>query len=81
MMGMIDSKKKSIVIVNVNADAFISYGLSKVTSEILTQSKTLRITSITEPELKINPNIAYYDVTAEIWNSFEAEDYNSVKIE
>ena len=77
LMGMVDSKKKAIVI--VNADASISYDLSKITSEILTDSKTLRITSIPEPELKINPNIEYYDVTAEIWNPFEADDYNLIK--
>jgi hypothetical protein len=63
----------------VNAEASMSYDLSKVTSEIVTESKTLRITFILEPELKINPNIEYCDVTADIWNPFEAEDYNLVK--
>ena len=77
MMGMVDSKKKAIVI--VNAEASMSYDLSKVTSEIVTESKTLRITFILESELKINPNIEYCDVTADIWNPFEAEDYNLVK--
>jgi hypothetical protein len=64
MMGMVDSKKKAIVI--VNAEASISYDLSKVTSEIRTESKTLRITYIPEPELKINPNIEYYDVCGKV---------------
>ncbi|MFT5892149.1 MAG: hypothetical protein ACI9Y7_002259 [Dokdonia sp.] len=77
MMGMVDSKKKAIVI--VNAEASMSHDLSKVTSEIVTESKTLRITFILESELKINPNIEYCDVTADIWNPFEAEDYNLVK--
>ncbi len=69
--------KKALVV--VNAEATISYDLSKITSEILEESKTVRIISIPEPELKINPNIEYYDVTQEYFNQFEAKDYNIIK--
>lgn len=69
--------KKALVI--VNAEATISYDLSKITSEILEESKTVRIISIPEPELKINPNIEYYDVSQEYLNQFDAKDYNIIK--
>lgn len=71
------STKKALVV--VNAEASISYDLSKITSEILTESKTVRITSIPEPELKINPNIEYYDVSQDYLNQFEAKDHNIIK--
>ena len=69
--------KKALVV--VNAEATISYDLRKITTEILKDSKTVRITSIPEPELKINPNIEYYDVTQDYLNQFEAKDYNIIK--
>ncbi|EDM43577.1 hypothetical protein SCB49_08303 [unidentified eubacterium SCB49] len=71
------AKKKALVI--VNASATISYDLSEITSEILQESKTVRITSIPEPELKIYPEIEYYDVTQDYLNQFEARDYNIIK--
>lgn len=71
------AKKKALVV--VNADASINYDLSKITSEILPESKTVRITSIPAPQLKINPSIEYYDVTQDYFNQFEAKDYNIIK--
>ncbi len=71
------SNKKALVV--INAEATISYDLSKITSEILKESKTVRIISIPEPELKINPNIEYYDVTQDYLNQFDAKDYNIIK--
>ncbi len=71
------STKKALVV--VNAEASISYDLSKITPEILAESKTVHITSIPEPELKINPNIEYYDVSQDYLNQFDAKDYNIIK--
>jgi len=39
----------------------------------------LKITQIPEPELNINPDIKYYDVTQDYLNQFEAKDYNKIK--
>lgn len=77
LMGLVDSKKKALIV--VNAEASISYDLSKINTEILKKEKTVRITKIPEPELNINPNIEYYDVTQEYLNQFKAEDYNEIK--
>jgi len=77
LFGFLDAKKKAIVV--VNATATISYDLSLITSEISEENKTVTITHIPEPELTINPNIEYYDVTQDYLNQFEASDYNKIK--
>jgi len=77
LMGLVDANKKAIII--VNAEAFISYDLSKVETQIDEDKKTVYIVSIPKPELKINPNIEYYDVTQDYLNQFSAEDYNIIK--
>ncbi len=35
--------------------------------------------NIPAPEIKINPDFEYYDVTADYLNPFQAEDYNLIK--
>ena len=79
LMGFIDANKKALVV--VNAEATISYDLSKITTEIDEATKTVTIKNIPEPELKINPNIEYYDVSQDYFNKFEAKDYNTINAE
>lgn len=74
---MFSSNKKALVV--VNAKATIAYDLSKVETTIDESNKTVTIVSIPEPELTINPNIEYYDVTQDYFNQFEAADYNKIK--
>lgn len=76
-MDVLSASKKALVV--VNAEATIAYDLSKVTTEIDQNTRTVRITYIPEPELKINPNIEYYDVQQDYLNQFEASDYNIIK--
>lgn len=76
-VDVLSASKKALVV--VNADASIAYDLSKVTTEIDELTKTVRILSIPEPELKINPNIEYYDVQQDYLNQFDAADYNIIK--
>jgi hypothetical protein len=71
------ARKKALVI--VNAEAFISYDLRKIETQIDQENKTVTISKIPEPELKINPNIEYYDVQQDYLNQFEASDYNIIK--
>ncbi len=71
------ARKKALVI--VNAEASISYDLHKVEKKVDTETKTVYITFIPEPELKIHPSIEYYDVTQDYLNQFEAADYNIIK--
>tara|TARA_R110002072_G_scaffold43647_3_gene122471 strand:- start:623 stop:1234 length:612 start_codon:yes stop_codon:yes gene_type:complete len=74
---LITADKKALVV--VNAEVTVGYDLSLVKFEINEDTKTLRIISIPEPEIKINPDFEYYDVTADYLNQFNAEDYNKIK--
>ena len=74
---LITADKKALVV--VNAEVTVAYDLSLVKFEIDEATKTLRIISIPEPEIKINPDFEYYDVTADYLNQFNAEDYNKIK--
>ncbi|SRX76245.1 DUF4230 domain-containing protein [Aequorivita antarctica] len=77
LYGMFDARKKALVV--VNAKASIAYDLSKVNTTVDETTKTVTITNIPEPELSINPNIEYYDVTQDYLNQFSASDYNKIK--
>ena len=73
---LISARKKALVV--VNADVTIAYDLRKITYELDEETKTLHIRSIPEPEIKINPDLEYYDVQADYLNPFEAKDYNTI---
>lgn len=74
---LITADKKALVV--VNAEVFIAYDLSKISFELDEANKTLTISSIPEPEIKLNPDFEYYDVTADYLNPFSAGDYNQIK--
>ena len=76
--GLFDARKKALVVVNANAT--IAYDLSKVETKVDQTTKTVTIVSIPEPEISINPNIEYYDVTQDYLNQFTASDYNKIKL-
>ena len=69
--------KKALVV--VNAEVAVVYDLKKINFEVDEATKTLRILNLPEPEIKINPDFEYYDVTADYFNPFSAEDYNKIK--
>lgn len=68
--------KKAIVV--VNAEVSVAFDLSKVVFDVDKKSKTLTIVSIPDEEIKINPDIKYYDITSSTFNEFTGEDYNKV---
>lgn len=71
------SEKKAVVI--ANADVSIAYDLSLIEFKVDEANKTLQIISIPKEEIKINPNLEYYDVQSDYLNPFKAEDYNKIK--
>ena len=73
----IQQTKKAIVV--VNAEVSIAYDLSKLDYEIDENNKILRIKTIPEEEISINPDLEYYDIQSNFLNPFEAEDYNAIK--
>jgi hypothetical protein len=74
---LITADKKALVV--VNAEITVAYDLSKIVFEVDAANKTLHIKSIPEPEIKINPDFEYYDVTSDYLNQFDASDYNKIK--
>ncbi len=74
---LITADKKALVV--VNAEVTVAYDLSEVDFEVDEENKTLYVKSVPEPEIKINPDFEYYDVTADYLNQFDASDYNKIK--
>jgi len=74
---LITADKKALVV--VNAEVTVAYDLAKIKFRIDEKTRTLRILSIPEPEIKMNPDFEYYDVTADYLNQFKADDYNKIK--
>ena len=63
----------------MNADVTVAYDLRLIDFEIDEATKTVKINSMPEAEIKLNPDFEYYDVTADYLNQFDAADYNKIK--
>ncbi|MGO4921345.1 DUF4230 domain-containing protein [Maribacter spongiicola] len=74
---LLRAEKKALVV--VNADVTVAYDLRKVDFEIDEATKTVKIKSIPDAEINLNPDFEYYDVTADYLNQFDAADYNKIK--
>ncbi len=74
--GMLSFKKKALLI--VNADVTVSYDLRQVKYDIDEKNKTITILNIPKEEIKINPDIKFYDVEQSKFNAFTGEDYNKI---
>jgi len=74
---LLSVEKKALVI--VNAEVTIAYDLSKISFEVDEVNKRLIIMSVPNQEIKINPDLEYYDVQADYLNPFGAKDYNDIK--
>lgn len=68
--------KKALVV--INADVTVSFDLSKVTYDVDEKNKKLTITNIPKEEIKISPDIKYYDTESSSFNEFTGEDYNKI---
>jgi hypothetical protein len=68
--------KKALVV--INADVTVSFDMSKVKYDIDAKNKTVTITNIPEEEIKISPDIKYYDTESSTFNEFSGEDYNKI---
>jgi len=77
LSNLFKSEKKALVV--VNADVTVAYDLSMIEYEIDEENKVLNIISIPKEEIKISPDLEYYDVESGYFNAFEAEDYNKIK--
>lgn len=77
--NLLTTKKRALVV--VNAEVSIAYDLSKVSFEVDQEKKTLYITKIPEAEVKISPDIEYYNTSGDYLNPFDAQDINKIKRE
>jgi len=76
MMDMLSFEKKALVI--VNADVTVSYDLHQMKYDIDEANKTITIVSIPKEEIKISPDIQFYDVEQSQMNPFTGDDYNKI---
>lgn len=76
LMNLVSFEKKAIVI--VNADVTVAYDLHQMKYDIDEVNKTITITNIPKEEIKISPDIKYYNVQQSQMNPFTGEDYNKV---
>jgi hypothetical protein len=66
----------NIANVNRNKNYFRQY--FKVKYDIDAKNKTVTITNIPEEEIKISPDIKYYDTESSTFNEFTGDDYNKI---
>lgn len=73
---LISFDKKALVV--INADVTVGFDLSKVKYDINARNKTVTITNIPQEEIKISPDIKYYNVDQSTFNEFTGDDYNKI---
>lgn len=76
LMDMLSFEKKALVV--VNADVTVAYDLHKIKYDIDEKNKTITIVSIPKEEIKISPDIQFYDVEQSKLNPFTGDDYNKI---
>jgi len=76
LMDYISFEKKALVV--VNSDVSVAYDLRQMKYEIDDKDKTITILSIPKEEIKISPDIQYYDIEQSQFNQFEGEDFNKI---
>lgn len=77
LMDLISFDKKILIV--ANADVTVSYDLHKIVYDIDEANKKVTIKSIPEAEVKIYPNLKYYDVTQSQVNPFNTDDVNKIQ--
>jgi lipopolysaccharide export LptBFGC system permease protein LptF len=76
LLDMVSFEKKALII--VNADVTVSYDLHLIKYDIDDVNKTITILYIPKEEIKISPNIQFYDVEQSKLNPFTGDDYNKI---
>ncbi|OUD35985.1 DUF4230 domain-containing protein [Flavobacterium sp. FPG59] len=76
LMDMLSFEKKALVV--VNADVTVAYDLHLMKYDIDSINKIITIVSIPKEEIKISPDIQFYDVEQSKLNPFTGDDYNKI---
>ena len=76
LLNMLSFEKKALIV--VNTDVTVAYDLHKMKYDIDAKNKTITIISIPKEEIKISPDIQFYDVVQSKLNPFTGADYNKI---
>jgi hypothetical protein len=76
LLDMLSFEKKALIV--VNADVTVAYDLRKVVYDIDDKNKIITIKYIPKEEIKISPDIQFYDVEQSKLNPFTGDDYNKI---
>jgi len=76
LMDMLSFEKKALII--VNADVTVAYDLHQMKYDIDEKNRTITILSIPKEEIKISPDLQFYDVEQSKLNPFTGDDYNKI---
>jgi Protein of unknown function (DUF4230) len=74
--GLVSFDKKALIV--VNADVTVAYDLHQMKYDIDEKNKILTITNVPKEEIKISPDIQFYDVNQSKLNPFTGDDYNKI---
>ena len=74
--GLVAFDKKALII--VNADVTVAYDLHQIKYDIDEKNKIITILNIPKEEIKISPDIQFYDVDQSKLNPFTGDDYNKI---
>jgi hypothetical protein len=77
--GMISFDKKALLV--VNAEVTVGYDLHLLKYEIDSIAKTVTLVNIPPEEIKISPDIKFYDVEQSKLNPFTGDDYNKISVQ
>lgn len=75
-MDLLSFEKKALIV--VNADVTVAYDLRQMKYDIDEKNKTITILNIPKEEIKISPDIQFYDVNQSKLNPFTGDDYNKI---
>ena len=76
--GIVSFDKKALLV--VNAEVTVSFDLKQIKYDIDEKNKTVTIVNIPKEEIKISPDIKFYDVEQSKLNPFTGDDYNKISI-
>lgn len=74
--GVLSFEKKALII--VNAEVTVGYDLHQMQYDIDQKNKIITIKNIPKEEIKISPDIRFYDVNQSKFNAFTGDDYNKI---
>ena len=74
--GLVSFDKKALIV--VNTDVTVAFDLRQMKYDIDEKNKTITILNIPKEEIKINPDIQYYNVDQSKLNPFTGDDYNKI---